>query len=394
MPVKRALVCAPLMPEFDREGGSRRVFHLIEFLLRAGWSVSYIAHNATNGERYARVLRQMGVATYAGEASAFVNYTGDIDQVIANGKFDLAILVFWNIAEHYLPTLRALSPNTRIIVDSIDLHFLRNARKLIREDASDGHLGPLDSAYGSELVRELNVYAAADAVMTVSEKEADLIRNFLPEHDMYVSVPLMEDLPQSAVPFDDRKGMLFVGNYRHPPNVEAMQHFCEEIVPRIDDDVLAAHPLYIVGNGLEEIMDELPNEDDRIQLIGWVPSVLPYLQQARVSVVPLLHGAGTKTKLIQSLMVGTPSVSTTIGIEGLDVRDHEHVLVADDPTSFARAITQLLTDAVVWAGLARQGRTQILKAHGRDIVRAQFMSVVSTVFSREPKHHCVDSRLE
>ena len=63
MTVKRALVCGPLMPEFDREGGSQRIFHLIQFLRQAGWAVSYLGLNATSGERYARLLRQMEITT-------------------------------------------------------------------------------------------------------------------------------------------------------------------------------------------------------------------------------------------------------------------------------------------------------------------------------------------
>ncbi len=64
METRRALVCAPKMPEFDREGGSRRVFHLIEFFQEAGWTVSFIAQNASDGERYARALQQKGVPVY------------------------------------------------------------------------------------------------------------------------------------------------------------------------------------------------------------------------------------------------------------------------------------------------------------------------------------------
>ncbi len=108
----RALVCAPRMPEYDREAGSRRIFHLLEFLQEAGWAVSFVAQDATASERYARVLQQLGVATYAGSQAALVGdeYLETIDELIAPGQFDLAILAFWNIGEELLPRIRSLSP--------------------------------------------------------------------------------------------------------------------------------------------------------------------------------------------------------------------------------------------------------------------------------------------
>src|SRR5262245_11348312 len=95
---KRALICAPLMPEFDRESGSRRIFDCIEFLRAAGWSVSFAARQAPDGQRYVRMLQQSGVATYVG-------FDTRLEELIASGRFDLAILAFWNIAEEQLPPI-------------------------------------------------------------------------------------------------------------------------------------------------------------------------------------------------------------------------------------------------------------------------------------------------
>ena len=122
MNTKRALVCAPLMPEFDRESGSKRIFDSIEFLREAGWAVSFVAENPNGGERYARILQQRGVAVYCG-------FNAQTEKMIAYGRFDLAIFAFWYLAESYMPTVRSLSPATRVIVDTIDLHFLRQARR-------------------------------------------------------------------------------------------------------------------------------------------------------------------------------------------------------------------------------------------------------------------------
>jgi glycosyltransferase involved in cell wall biosynthesis len=378
MSIKRALVCAPLMPEYDRESGSRRVFHLIEFLREAGWAVSFVAENAAGGERYTQILQQRGVAVYAG-------FGPRAEQLVAAGHFDLAICVFWQIAEQWLPKIRALSPRTRVVVDSVDLHFLRNARRLLQPTADGAAPSLLDPVYASEMMREVNAYAAADAVLTVSQKEADLINDLANVPALAYALPDNEDLAPSTIPLAQRKGILFVGNFRHPPNVEAARYLCQDILPRLDPAVLAAHPVYVVGNALNEAIGSFAGQLPNVRMVGWVPSLLPYLERARVSVVPLLYGAGTNRKLIQALMVGTPGVSTSIGVEGLNLQDGEHVLVADDPETFARAITWLLQDAELWQRLASQGREHIVSVHGREAVRACFMCTLSAVLAKKPK---------
>jgi glycosyltransferase involved in cell wall biosynthesis len=377
MTVKRALVCSPVLPEFDRESGSRRIFDLIDLLRTDSWAVSFISQ-ASGGERYVRLLQQRGVVSYTGcEWRA--------EEVIASGQLDLAILAFWHTAERYLPLLRRASPRTRVIVDSVDLHFVRNARRALVKVTGNGLPGLLDGKYGSETARELNVYAAADAVLTVSQKEAELINDLTADARLASAVPDCEDLPPSAVPFKARRGILFVGNFRHPPNVDAVEYLIHEILPRLDPNLLTEHPVWIVGNALPDDLRQRGSGLPHVRMVGWVPSVIPYLEQARVTVLPLLYGAGTKRKLIQALMVGTPAVSTSIGVEALGLSNGEHVLVADDSNAFAVAVTRLLTDEGVWRRLAGRGRIHVTAVHGREVVGPRFREVISAVLRREPK---------
>lgn len=376
------------MPEFDREGGSRRVFHLIEFFQEAGWAVSFMAQSAGDGERYARVLQQKGVPVYVsggvwpGGGQSYINPA----DLMATSNFDVVVIAFWYLVENYLPIIRSVSPKTRIVADSIDLHFLRESRSLLKPHGENGSSGILDPHYAHEMMRELNAYAAADAVLTVSQKEADLVNDFVNAPSHAYPLALMEDLPSSPLAFSERKGVLFIGNFRHLPNTVGVKYLCQEVLPLIKESVLAEHPVYIVGNQLDAGIAEPCRRLGNVRLVGWVPSILPYLQSARIAVVPLQFGAGTKTKLIQSLTVGTPSVSTTVGIEGLDLKHGEHVLVADNPVDFAKSIEQLLGNRELWERLSIQGRTHIAGLHGREAVYNSFKQVLSAVMQNEAKH--------
>lgn len=380
MTTKRALVYAPLMPEYDRESGSKRIFDLVLFLREAGWAVSFVAENGRGGDRYARALRQRGVATYVVSDSY-----SRVAELIAVSQFDLAIIAFWYTAESCLPMIRHLSPETSIVVDTIDLQFLRQARRTFLEATERGDTGALDTEHAAELAREVNVYAAADAVLTVSQKEADMINDLVGCSKLAHVVPDSEDLEPASRSFAERSGMLFVGNFRHPPNVQAAEYLCREIVPRIRPAITTGHPVYVVGNGLDGKVRDYGRGLADVRMVGWVPSIVPYLQRCRVAVVPVRYGAGTKRKAIQALMVGTPTVSTSVGIEGLNLCDGEHVLVADDPAAFADAVERLLTDEVLWRRLARQGREQIGVAHGREAARTRLMQVLAAVLERRSR---------
>jgi hypothetical protein len=101
--------------------------------------------------------------------------------------------------------------------------------------------------------------------------------------------------------------------------------------------------------------------------------------------VPLLYGAGTKRKLVQALAAGTPTVSTTVGAEGLNLLHGEHVLLADDPQDFASCIRTLLTDSKLWTGLAKAGRSQVESTNGRELVEKSFAAAIEAVMGRAPK---------
>ena len=368
MTLRRALVVHTRMPAFDRDSGSQDVDNMLRFLLRAGWKVTFVAREGRDEteERHARRLRQLGVATHAGFA--------DVERLLRSNDFDLAIINFWELAAQLLPLLRRHSPSTRVVVNSIDLHFLRLARQSLGRQTS------LDAAFGTETTRELNVYNASDAVMTVSDKERDLLADFLGEGRVF-TLPIAEDVPRSPYPLDARRGMYFVGNFRHVPNREAVEYLANEVLPQLDPVLLDRHPLTVVGNWLDRVTLDLDPEAPGLRLVGWVPAVQPYIERSRLAAVPLLHGAGVKRKVIQAMMAGTPVVTTPVGAEGLDLMQGETALIASDATDLAAGITRLLTDDDLWHRMATAAGHHADARHGVDLVEQRFAEILEQVMA-------------
>jgi glycosyltransferase involved in cell wall biosynthesis len=373
---RSALVISYHTPQPDRDSGSRRIFHLLGLLEEMGWDLAVLAADGAGPYHDVRPLQQQGIAVYDG-------YGSPIEDILTERTFDLALIAYWPNVERYLARIRAVSRSTRVIVDSVDLHFVRESRERLRPGAPDAR--GLTDTQGSRFAAELNSYASADGVLTVSQKEADLINDLVWDPNLAWSVPDFEDPVEEFAPFRERHGILCVGSFEHPPNVDALRYLCQEIVPLVDPEMLSKHPVFVVGNKLSDGMRSFAADLPDVHMVGWVPSVRPYMERARVSVVPLLYGAGTKRKLVQALSFGTPTVSTTIGVEGLGLEHGEHVLIADTPETFAEGIATLLTDSRLWTKLATAGRDRVAQTNGREVVRRCFSEAVEAVMQRMPK---------
>lgn len=365
---RNLLICSYYMPQPDCDSYSRRLFHFVGFLRDAGCRVTCVARNPRGVDTFASQLADRGVRVFVGPDE-------HVGRLLETEFFDWALLGFWNTAEPLIEPLRSASPATKIIVDSGDIHFLRHSRRILQE--ADGRLGLLGEEFAWDTVREMNVYAAADAVFAVSQKEADLVADLIGDPRRTFAVPDSEDLAPSPFAFAQRRGMFFVGNFEHPPNAEALAYLCDEILPHVDPALLAEHPLYVAGSHMTAATRGLAAAWPTVRMLGWVPSVAPYLERVRASLIPLLHGAGTKRKMIQTLSIGTPTVTTSVGIEGFSLADEQEVLVADDPVLFAAGITRLLTDGTLWHSLARAGRERIRAEQSHDVARRRLLQALA-----------------
>ena len=174
---------------------------------------------------------------------------------------------------------------------------------------------------------------------------------------------LLETAP-TAVPRD--ASMIYTGAITYHANLDAVRYLVTDILPRLRTE----HPrlrLQVTGETGGVDMQSLRSGGD-IEFTGRVPSVVPLLHASRLCVVPLRVGGGTRLKILEAMAAGTPVVSTSKGIEGLDLRPEEDVLVGDDPASFARQVTRLLTDDELRARMSARGRQTVAQRYTWTIV--------------------------
>lgn len=173
----------------------------------------------------------------------------------------------------------------------------------------------------------------------------------------------VDDTFLDAAPIPKKENhLVFVGTMNYAPNEDAMLYFCKEIFPLI----LQQSPLTtlaIVGLNPPSSIQALHNGTS-ISVHGNVPSIVPFVQEASASIVPLRVGGGTRLKILESMALGTPVVSTTIGAEGIELENNIDILLADKPHDFAKAVVNLLKDT---------GRQEAIITRGREKVKKQYL---------------------
>ncbi len=193
--------------------------------------------------------------------------------------------------------------------------------------------------------------------------QVDVIPNGV-DTEKYQPLPLP---PENAPP-----SLMFIGSMEYPPCVDAVLYFCSEILPLIRHAINAME-LWIVGG--EPRPEVLKLDGSAVHVTGRVEDVVPYYQQSTVCVVPLRAGGGTRLKILEAMALGRPVVSTTIGCEGLDVVDGEHLLIADTPEQFAEKTLRLLRDRQLYQHIAANGRRLVESRYGWDKIAERLMDV-------------------
>lgn len=204
---------------------------------------------------------------------------------------------------------------------------------------------------------ERRLMERAGTVFAISEVDREGLREISPRARLR-TVPMGIDLdyfapaPETAVAVPPR--FTFVGVMNWHVNEDAAGWLCERIWPRIRQQVPGAE-LFLVGRDPSPTVTAL-GQGPSVTVTGTVPDVRPYLHASTALLVPLRYGSGVRTKILEAFAAGRPVVSTAVGAEGLDVRDGEHLLLADTEEEFARACIRLATDRKLAQRLSVDGR--------------------------------------
>lgn len=369
----RVLVCDYHVPARDRDSGSLRMTWIIRLLVKAGCGVSLLPMNGLPSQPYTSEFQRLGVEVLYG--------TRDLERLLRAraGVYDVAILSRPEVAHRLLDSIRATSPRTFVVYDTVDLHHVREARRLRIAGEEP------DSDFLEVRGIERQLISRSDLVATVSADEEKFVQAFGREAATIV-LPNVHEGVKGALPgFDERSDLLFIGGFQHPPNTDAMVWFVHEILPIIQQKKQVG--LTILGSDPSKEVQRLAGP--RVTVTGYVPDVDEYFRRACVFVAPLRYGAGVKGKVGQAMSYGLPVVTTAIGAEGMGIIDGLHAIVRDDPEEFAAAVIALLSSSEMWSrmsansvGLVREFSPQAMSERLQDMLRIALSREVSNSGAR------------
>lgn len=189
---------------------------------------------------------------------------------------------------------------------------------------------------------EQKVCLRMDATLVCSNDDANAFRRFCPEGNYVIAPNGVDTAYFSALeqPSVERGAIVFTGAMNYFPNEQAALFLCRSVLP-ILRNLRTKWRVYLVGSSPSRGVKALHNGQD-VFVTGRVPDVRPYLNRAQVVIVPLLHGSGTRLKILEAFAMGKAVVSTRIGAQGIDATDGREILLADEPRDFAERVTKLL----------------------------------------------------
>ena len=204
---------------------------------------------------------------------------------------------------------------------------------------------------------EVASWQSVSGVVSTSAREERIMHDAAPAVPMIVAPNAVN--VEYFYPSDeptDASVLVMTGLMHYRPNIDGAAYFVREILPHI----LASRPdivFYIVGAGATDEVMRLAS--DNVVVTGTVPDVRPYVYKSAVFVVPLRMGGGTRLKVLEGMSMAKAVVSTSLGCEGIDVSDNEHLVIVDEPTAFADAVLRLLADRERRLELGRKGRALV-----------------------------------
>ena len=362
---RSCLVVDRHLPTPGRDGGSQRLMQLLDELLDMSFHATLAAYDLEDDPSARRHFESRGIEVLR---KPFVQSIKE--HLARHGEiYDYVVLSRLGVASRLLPLVRRHCPRARVLFDSVDLRSVREAR------AAQLHADrrALRAARKTE-ERELEVVAQVDATLVTSPTERKYLSQRLPSSTITL-VPTSYPTVTPASPFEARSGALFVGGFRHGPNLDAMLWFLEEIWPQIHL-ILPGFQLHVVG---EDPPHELIREaTEGVKIHGFVEDLSPLFERCRMSIAPLRYGAGLKSKVHQSLAWGLPCVATPIAAEGLGLMPDIHAVLADGVSRFAEGVTRLNSDRELWQRISIEGRAHVENYFSAKAFRAGLKTALAT----------------
>ncbi|HSP11940.1 MAG TPA: glycosyltransferase family 4 protein [Salegentibacter sp.] len=365
--MKKLLIIGYVWPEPNSSAAGTRMMQLIEFFQMEEYRVHFTT-TATRTE-FVPKLESLGVITKNIELNS-----PSFDRYIEELKPEIVLFDRFMMEEQFGWRVDKFCPDALKILDTEDLHFIRKAR----HQAYKENKNPQKIYLNSDLAkREIASIYRCDLSLIISEVELELLTRefnipenlllYLPFMLQHISSEEISELPD----FNQRKDFVTIGNFLHEPNRNAVFILKEKIWPGIKKQLPEAN-LHIYGAYPSENILKLNDPKNGFLVHGRAEDAEVEMKKSRICLAPLQFGAGLKGKLIQAMQCGTPSITTTVGAEGIAGDLSWNGSIESDPKIFVAEAIELYTDESKWKTAQARGFEIINSRFSAELFRRRF----------------------
>jgi len=368
------LIIGHTFPEPTTTAAGTRMMQLISLFQEQGFSITFASTASVSGKSVELLKLDIITETIKLNDSSFDEFISKVNpSIILFDRFITEEQFGWRVAEQ--------CPNALRILDTEDLHFLRKARQ---EAIKKGILVVEADLYTENTKREIASIYRCDLSLIISEYEMKLLQETfkVPKSILYYLPFLVAHLSEEknrALPnFEERNHFITIGNLLHKPNVDSVLFLKKEIWPEIRKQ-LPTTEIHIYGAYAPQQISELHNKNEGFLIKGWAEKVSDVMKNAKVCLAPIRFGAGLKGKLLDAMIYGTPSVTTSIGAEGMNGELPFSGIVCDDVKEIISASVMIYSDREKWFKAQQQGFKLIDKRFRRELFSEGFNNKIESI---------------
>lgn len=339
---KKIIYVSPTIPKYDQSSGERRADHILKILGRL--SQVYCKVRKTSDRVYVDRLTDYGVHVITDHEKRWMKELGKVDVIIYDKYY-----TYWDESR-----LRNHFPDAQHVIDSVDVHWVRELRGLDSDQNYD------KSRVQKNKSRELGAYKKADEIWVVSEPDALAIQKEGISVDVIKIVSNIHSIHINQYISRNKSVLFFLGNYNHEPNIWTANWIASEIFPIIRKSIPHAQ-LWIAGAAVTPAILDL-QEYDGVSVLGYLKEdeLAQIYCDTSLVLAPLVAGAGVKGKLLEAISYRTPLLTNNIGNEGINIQHGKEGFIANDKNIIAATVISVLNNEFDLEEITQNAQNQIL----------------------------------
>ncbi|MGB4447020.1 MAG: glycosyltransferase family 4 protein [Cloacibacterium sp.] len=373
--MKNLIIIGKVFPEPNSTAAGSRMIQLMDSFLTQNYQITFLSTASISENSFDLSSKNIQFQNILLNDNSF-------DEIIKNLNPDIVVFDRFTTEEQFGWRVSEQVPNSLKILDTEDLHFLRNAReKAFKQNKILENSDLINDVFKRELASILR----CDLSLIISEFEMNLlVKKFKIDENILFYLPLFGEAKKSETSFSERKNFISIGNFLHEPNWQTVLQ-----LKKLWKDIKKQLPeaeIHIYGAYASEKVFQLHNEKEGFNIKGRAESVETVFNTAKVLLAPIPFGAGIKGKLLESMQFGLPNVTSTVGAEAMHGNHDWNGFITDNETEFVEKAVLLYQDENLWRKSQENGFKIIENRFKKELFEPNFIHKIQEISENLESH--------